>query len=115
MPGEDPKSKRRYPRVETPVGLWVAWQSGFGKSMSRVRDLNLGGLFVVDANTAPVGSFVSVLFSVREGEIRCDAVVRNVKVGTGMGLEFINLSDQTRERLQALISRLLQATPGAVA
>ncbi len=113
MSTEDPKAKRRYPRVETPSGIWVAWQTGSGKSVSRVRDLNVGGLFVDDVNTAPAGSAVSVLLSVPEGEIRCDAVVRNVKAGKGMGLEFTSMSEVARARLQTLVSRLLQASPSA--
>jgi hypothetical protein len=115
MPREDPKIKRRFPRVETPLGVWAAWQAGAEKRVSRVRDLNVGGVYIDDAVTAPLGSAVSVLLSVPEGEIRSDALVRNVKVGKGMGLEFTKMSEVTRARLHALVSRLLQASPNATA
>jgi hypothetical protein len=115
MPSEDPKSKRRYPRVETPLGVWAAWQSGSKKGVSRVRDLNIGGLFLADPNTVTTGSAITVLLSVAEGEIRCDAVVRNVKPGTGMGLEFLKLTAQDSARLQTLVARLLQSGPTATA
>ena len=41
------KSQRRYPRIQTPKGIWVAWQGDNVKqSVSRVSDLNVGGLFI---------------------------------------------------------------------
>jgi PilZ domain len=115
MPSEDAQSKRRYARVKTPLGVWVAWQTTSGKGVSRVRDLNVGGLFLVDANTAPLGSMTSVLLSVPEGEIRCEAVVRNVEVGKGMGIEFTKMSEEVRARLEAFVSRLLRTSPSATA
>ncbi len=117
MPREDPKIKRRFPRVETPLGVWAAWISGGRRNaIGRVRGLNVGGVYIEDdAVTAPLGSAVSVLLSVPEGEIRSDALVRNVKVGKGMGLEFTKMSEVTRARLHALVSRLPQASPNATA
>jgi PilZ domain len=115
MLSEDARSKRRFPRIKTPTGVWVAWQSTLGKGVSRVRDLNAGGLFLVDANTAPLGSLTSVLLSVPEWEIRCEAVVRNVEAGNGMGIEFTKMSEEVRARLEAFVSRLLRTSGSASA
>jgi hypothetical protein len=104
---DDAKTKRRYARVATPKGIWVAWQGHSQQGVSRVRDLNLGGLFVVTPTPAPQGTVVTLLLSVPEGEIRTRSTVRNVTPDEGMGVEFTDMALQDQTRLQALIARLL--------
>jgi hypothetical protein len=103
----DAKARRRHARVATPKGIWVAWQDQGQQGVSRVRDLNLGGLFVATATPAPVGTIVTLLLSVPEGEIRTRSTVRNVMPGEGMGVEFADMALPDQTRLQALIARLL--------
>ncbi|HTZ76067.1 MAG TPA: PilZ domain-containing protein [Candidatus Aquilonibacter sp.] len=124
MPGRDttdsetmaqnPKaSLRRYPRIETPQGLWVAWQregiAGTEQTVSRVRDLNVGGLYILTNQPLPAGEKLSFLFSVAEGEIRGSAVVRNQIAGNGMGVEFEEMGSESSVRLEALVVRLLKS------
>lgn len=103
------KNDRRYSRIATPKGVWVAWQDGARQEVSRVQDLNIGGLFVATDNPSSVGKIVTILLSVPEGEIRGRAVVRNV-APKGMGIEFVDLREQDTARLQVLIARLLPAS-----
>lgn len=104
---DDAKAKRRYARIATPKGVWVAWQDQSQQGVSRVRDLNLGGLFIATPTPAPLGTVVTILLSVPEGEIRSRSTVRNVTPGEGMGVEFRDMALQDQARLQALITRLL--------
>jgi hypothetical protein len=105
------KSKRRYQRIETPKGVWVAWQNDKGaQNVSRVSDLNLGGLFISTPQPLPVGTVVSLLLSVPEGEIRSRSTVRNCTSGEGMGVEFTGMALADKMRLTALINRLLGST-----
>jgi PilZ domain len=104
---DDAKTKRRHARIATPKGIWVAWQDHSQQGVSRVRDLNLGGLFVVTPTPAPRGTVVTLLLSVPEGEIRTRSTVRNVTPGEGMGVEFTDMALQDQTRLQGLIARLL--------
>jgi PilZ domain-containing protein len=114
MADNDGKHMRRYPRIATPAGVWVAWNTdGQKQSVCRVSDLNLGGLFILTHTPAPVGAMVSVLFSVPEGEIRGHATVRNVKPGEGMGVQFTALGGQDTERLRRLVARLFESKPVA--
>jgi hypothetical protein len=113
MSGDAAKSNRRYPRIATPKGVWVAWQDGSQQSqqsVSRVRDLNVGGLFIATANPAALGTVVTLLLSVPEGEIRSRAVVRNMVAGEGMGVQFTEMREQDAARLQSLITRLLSGS-----
>ncbi|HTR46452.1 MAG TPA: PilZ domain-containing protein [Verrucomicrobiae bacterium] len=106
------KSRRRYERIPTPKGLWVAWQHNNSQSVSRVRDLNVGGLFIAAPDPLPPGTTVTILLSVPEGEIRSQAVVRNITPGEGMGIEFRDMSKADAERLDKLVTRLLRSGPG---
>jgi hypothetical protein len=110
------KHERRFPRIATPSGVWVAWQQeGQKQNVSRVCDLNLGGLFVATTTPVPAGTVISVLFAVAEGEIRGHATVRNVKPDEGMGVQFTAMGVADTERLRKLVSRLLDTVPGASA
>jgi len=109
---ENPKSKRRYQRIPTPKGLWVAWQYNNSQDVSRVRDLNVGGLFIATPAAPPEGAIVQILLSVPEGEIKSQAIVRNVTPGEGVGVEFKDLPPQDADRLERLVTRLLRATSG---
>jgi len=104
------KNNRRYPRIATPKGVWVSWQHDGAQSVSRVRDLNIGGLFIDTRTPPPVGASITLLFSVPEGEIRSAAVVRNVTPGEGMGVQFMAMSQEHAVRLQTLFTRLLRSS-----
>jgi len=78
MAKEKTKADRRHQRIATPKGVWVAWQDGKQQNVSRVRDLNLGGLFIATPTPLALGSTVTILLSVPEGEIRGRATVRNI-------------------------------------
>ena len=70
MRKEGTKADRRHQRVATPKGVWVAWQNEKHQNVSRVRDLNVGGMFIATPTPLPVGTVLPVLLSVPEGEIR---------------------------------------------
>ena len=104
------KSDRRFTRIATPRGVWVAWQNDSTKqTVCRVCDLNFGGLFVATSEPATLGSMVSLLFAVPEGEIRAHATVKNVKPGEGMGVQFAAMGGEDKERFHKLVTRLLDA------
>jgi Tfp pilus assembly protein PilZ len=111
MAKERSKIDRRYQRISTPKGVWVAWQDGKQQNVSRVRDLNAGGLFIATPAPLELGTILTLLLSVPEGEIRSRAVVRNVVPGEGMGVEFTDISQQDAGRVERLVTRLLGAEP----
>jgi PilZ domain len=104
------KSNRRYPRIPTPKGVWVSWQHDGSQNVSRVRDLNVGGLFIETKTPPPVNASITLLFLVPEGEIRSSALVRNVTPAEGMGVQFVAMSQEHAVRLQSLFTRLLRSS-----
>jgi hypothetical protein len=66
----------------------------------------MGGLFVETDEAREVDSTVRLDFLVQEGQIRAKAVVRHVKLGSGLGLKFTALIEEDSSRLTALMTRL---------
>ena len=99
-------SRRHYPRVETPDGVWVYWNCKGREDTSQVRDLSMGGLFVESEEARDVDATIRLDFLVQEGQIRAEAVVRHVKPGRGLGLKFTALTEEDGPRLTALVTRL---------
>ena len=106
LAGRSIPSRRHYPRVQTPSGVWVYWNCEGREDTSRVRDLSLGGLFVETAEVRDLDATVKLDFLVQEGQIRAEAVVRHVKPGRGLGLKFTALTEEDGPRLTALMTRL---------
>ena len=89
---------RRYPRVASPKGVVVAWQSGTKRAVSFMETIGLGGLFVMTRQAPPIRSMVKVLLDFPLGEVRARAVVRRA-AAKGMGIEFIAMTQEDRARL----------------
>jgi len=53
-----------------------------------------------------VGAKANLHFLVEEGQIRAEAVVRHVKPGRGLGLQFISVREEDRRHLADLMKRL---------
>jgi PilZ domain len=106
LAGQSIPSRRHYPRVETPNGVWVYWNCKGREDTSRVRDLSMGGLFVETEKAWDVHATIRLDFLVQEGQIRAEAVVRHVKPGGGLGLKFTALTEDDGPRLTALMTRL---------
>ena len=106
LAGQSIPSRRHYPRVETPDGVWVYWNCKGREDTSQVRDLSMGGLFVETEEARDVDVTIRLDFLVQEGQIRAEAAVRHVKPGSGLGLEFTALTAEDGPRLTALMTRL---------
>ncbi len=99
--------KRKFPRVNLPKGLRVAWTFQKQRELTIAGTVSCGGLFVISQQPAPVGSRVRLLFDIPGGEVLATAVVRNHVAGRGMGLEFVEIQPDDRARLEGLLQRLL--------
>jgi hypothetical protein len=101
-----PHSKRFSSRIHIPDDLYVCWGSAGYDDTSQVRDLGPRGLFVLTHMTKTVGAHANLHFLVEEGQIKAEAVVRHVKPGRGLGLEFTAVCEEDRQRLADLLKRL---------
>lgn len=86
--------------------MWVYWGCNGRDDVSRVRDISLGGLFIETPKSIPAAAVTDLHFLVGEGHIRADAVVRHVEPKRGPGLKFMAVTEEDRQRLEALLPRL---------
>jgi PilZ domain len=99
-------ASRRYPRVKPPVGLVVACQNANRKWVSYVGGLGLGGLFIRTKETLPLGSVLSVMIAVPGDGVRARAVVKDVRPSEGMGVGFVAMGIEDRQRLSSFVRGL---------
>jgi Tfp pilus assembly protein PilZ len=106
------RENRKSARVAVSKGVWVAWQHGKGqhskaqRTVSRVRDLSVGGVFIATPLPIAIGTNIEMLFALPEGETRIHGIVRYASSGKGIGVEFTNMGAGDRARLQELLRRL---------
>jgi hypothetical protein len=101
------KKTRRHQRVKSPKGLFVAWETGSRRAVSRLETLSLGGVFIHTSEPPPVGSTLNILIDMQNGDVRARAVVRRVAPGKGMGIEFISMTPEDRARLNKQLQQIL--------
>jgi hypothetical protein len=102
------RERRRSTRVELSKGVWVAWQGGGQRFVSRVFELSMGGVFIPTADQPPVGTVVRLIFEVPGGDVHAPAVVRHIVVGLGMGVEFAAMNDDDLARIHQLLNELVR-------
>ena len=100
------RENRKSARIAVSKGVWVAWQVGGLRNVSRVRDLSIGGVFISTHTPVPGGTAIELLFALPEGETRIHGVVRYADPNKGIGVEFTRMGAGDRARLQELLRRL---------
>jgi len=109
-----PDRRRKYPRIKVPKGMFVGWKSPAHHTVSRMQELGLGGVFVYTTEPETKGSTIEILFDVPTGEVRARAIVRHVRPGVGMGLQFIQMRPEDRARLHRFLIAEQEAPTAAV-
>jgi hypothetical protein len=100
-------SRRALTRLRAEEDIWVCWRCNGRDDVSRVLDISVEGLFIQTPNLkVKEGTPARLDFLVQEGSIKADAVVRHVRDGSGLGLRFLVVADEDRQRLRALLARL---------
>ena len=108
-------SRRVTPRADADDHVYVLWYSNGRSDLSRVRNLNLGGIFIETSQQKDLGASVELYFLVSEGQIRAKATVRHAEPGHGLGLKFTALNDKDRLQFGALMKRVYSAQSAAKA
>jgi hypothetical protein len=92
-------------RTASPLDLWVYWHSETYGNLSRVREISVQGVVLETPQAIPVGETINLSFLLEKGQLRTQAVVRYVKPGFGLGLEFkTEVADRTG--LTALLTKI---------
>jgi hypothetical protein len=97
---------RCYPRLSSPKGTILAWQTANTRVVSSVDNLALGGLYIRTPEPPPPGTFIQLLIDVPAGEVRARAVVQRSKTKEGMGVKFVGMQQEDRARFARWLTHL---------
>jgi hypothetical protein len=100
------KDLRRYPRLSSPKGTILAWQTANQRVVSTVENLGLGGLYIRTSEPPVPGTFIQLLLDVPTGEVRAHAVVQSSKPKNGMGVKFVAMQPEDRARFARWLNHL---------
>lgn len=87
--------------------MWVYWNFGKYGITSRAEDFSVSVAFIASHETAAVGSRLDLHFSLPEGQVKAQAVVRNTREGRGMGVEFVSAGGREFDLILKAAKRLL--------
>ncbi len=97
------EENRVHRRVSTHTEVWRGEDGIFARSNERLSDLSLGGAFIQGAGSS-IGSILNLRFRLPDGPdfITVTAIARHTR-GGGLGVEFLDLSPDNRERLATFV------------
>ncbi len=90
------KENRAFPRFLVSTDTCAIYGEGAGA----IRDLSLGGVFVVDPEPFPIGTSLNIELRFGDHAIPAQGVVRRSVPGVGMGIQFLEISPAVRARLK---------------
>lgn len=108
---------RQAPRLEHE--LLVAYKTVDGFITDWATNISRGGIFINTPNPLAVGTTVRLIISLPDAAFPFDLSGRVTRVNElnspnqvpGMGIEFIGIDDEKRDRIQRLVDRLRKELP----
>ena len=95
--------KRRSPRYKCEGSVEIC-QEGFElRTWATCTDVSMHGCYVEATTTYPVGTNVHVKLQANEFQIQSEGCVRVAYPALGMGIAFVEMSEETRTRLRELL------------
>lgn len=104
---------RKHQRVGLHTELWIGQDGIFTRTDERLRDLSVGGAFVESRQVFPIGSILNLRFKIPGivNFVSCSGIVRNMAVGNGFGVQFLDLSGENLRNVEHLVENA--AAPGS--
>ncbi len=100
--------RRQSPRVE--VDLWIEEQQGSTTSFRWTGNISSGGLFFENTIPHPLGTTVKLKFQLPGSKEIISVTGKTVQIPhgskLGMGIEFLDLSEATKNLIQSFLQNL---------
>jgi uncharacterized protein (TIGR02266 family) len=97
-----PDKERKHTRV--PLLVEVLWEGAAGKYEARTSDISLGGCFIDTTGQMAIGETISFKLCLAGSEgMELQGEVMYELPRAGFGVRFANVSDDQKQRLEALI------------
>ena len=107
--------RRRTPRVALDLLIQYRFESYEAFLGDRSLDISAGGIFICTEAPREEGTLVYLQFRLKEGAPLVEGLGRVVRVNppgvpgrvAGMGVEFVNLDDESRQTIEDIVTRRL--------
>ncbi len=105
--------RRKFPRASIQSEIWLGQDGIFTRNPEKLRDLSEGGAFIETGQRFPVGEILSLRFTLPGSShpISCTVCVRNLRGGTGLGVEFLDISTEDQQRVKEFVEDRLKMHP----
>jgi len=84
----------------------LAWQTANKKSVSRLKDVGLSGLYIRTPEPPPTDAYIQLLLYVPTGEVRAREVVLRIEA-EGMAVKFVAMQPEARGRFARWLKSLV--------
>jgi len=99
-------------RERLPLVIEATWEGSTSKSLARTVDISATGCFIDTMGPVEVGELLNLRLTLPDGEyISVQGVVMYNMPSVGCGVQFTQISDSDRLRLDALVDTEAQDTP----
>ena len=95
---KDHEERRRHDRSRLIIDVFFAGEDATG--VASTKDISLGGLYMNTRAQVPEGQTLMIRIPMGTQEIVCSAEVVYRNPGLGLGVRFIDLSDEARALLE---------------
>ena len=97
--------RRRLPRVSLDTQAWIGQDGIFARVNNPFGNVSASGAFLHIRDLYAVGSVMTLKFRLPDDPeyIVSTVVVRNNLSGHGVGMEFLDLPSQTKDRIQSFV------------
>ncbi len=99
------KEKRQHRRVNLDTEVWLGQDGIFTRKSRPFWNLSATGAFLHIRDLYSVGSVMNLKFRLLDDHkyIMSTVVVRNSLAGHGVGMEFLDLSSHTKDRIRSFV------------
>lgn len=101
-----PDERRRHLRFPVSGSAMVSAVGGVDGEPAELRDISVDGCFIVMPKPAAANTRLQLLLKIQDVDIEAVAVVRVCYPGTGMGMQFVEMTPSDAGRLRELVERL---------
>ena len=97
------RERRRHPRTAFFTEVWFGQDAVFTRASAHLSNVSIRGAFIQTPQSYAVGTVFNLRFAFRSNFITATAIVRNARLGEGIGVEFLDLSPENVELLSTFV------------
>jgi hypothetical protein len=103
--------RRKYPRFSCFISALVRVQGSQLPSCAQVTDISQGGCYLQVAQPLKIGTRVSIELLMKLANLRGEGVICSSHPGRGMGIKFVEMSNEYRDQVKQFVKWFAGAEP----